>query len=89
MSYRYATVVRQLKDDPQNGTEKGRIFIVAGRQRDGYSYDVLDEETGGFQTIKCETLGVVGPSDEEVGKTAIKRWAAGRPEAKQIAERPA
>lgn len=85
-NYRYAAVVQLTMDDPVNeDRNEGDVMLVAGKNADGYSYTVIDEDTEGFVDVECEVLGTI-EAPERMTENGIRAWAANQPEARELAE---
>ena len=86
MSYRYASVVRLLEYDPRNDVDPGQIYIVEGKNEDGYSRTVMDDDIEGFRDLRFEVLGRIGPTDYPMSKDEVTSWAAKQDEALDIVD---
>lgn len=84
-SYKYASVVQLVEDDPANPASKGDIRLVAGKHEETYSYSVLDRDAGDFVDVECRVLGVL-EADYRMNKSEIVSWAADQDEAVQYVQ---
>lgn len=74
MSYRYATILRALRDDPHpdHSIEEGDLIIEPGKLEDGDEYTVLTD--AGPAVVSFEAVSVY-ESDEPMGEREAVEFA--------------
>lgn len=87
-SYKYASVVQLVEDDPANSATVGDIRLIAGQHEDTYSYTVHDDEKHDFVDVECEVIHVL-EAPERMNKKEITQWAANQDEAVEAAQEAA